>query len=142
MAVNKTITINAPVSQIWHTLTTPELMKDWLFDTPIYVASDWRAGSPITFSGHWYKKPYQDKGTILEIEPEKTLRYKYLSHLSKLADSPENYTEVQFTLQPSGEQTILNLTHSNFILSTMYSHSNFYWLLTLDRLKKLIEKHD
>jgi hypothetical protein len=87
-----------------------------------------------------YNKPYEDKGNILKFEPEKLFSYNYWSKLSSLADEPGNYSVIEFRLSPVGNQTELTLTQSNFKLDTMYRHFNFYWTVTLDRLKKTIEK--
>ncbi len=137
--VLKTININAPVAKVWEAITTPTLIKEWLFDTPIEVISDWKEGSSMIFKGRWQNRPYEDKGTIQKYEPGKMLRYSFWSHLSQLPDVPENYTIIEFSLVPGGEHTEVTLTQSNFILDTMFRHSNYYWVLTLDRLKKTIE---
>jgi uncharacterized protein YndB with AHSA1/START domain len=56
------LTINATASKVWEALTKPELVKQYLFGTE--VTSDWRVGSPITYTGIWEGKKYQDKGKI------------------------------------------------------------------------------
>ena len=138
-AVLKTISIKAPVAKVWEAITTPALIKEWLFDTPIDVITDWKEGSSMIFKGRWQNRPYEDKGTILKYEPGQLLRYSFWSHLSQLPDAPENYTIIEFSLVPGGDHTEVTLTQSNFILDTMYRHSNYYWTLTMDRLKKTIE---
>ena len=65
-------TIHAPVSKIWQALVNPEIIKQYLFNTD--VISDWKVGSPIMYRGEWQGKPFEDKGEILAIEPEKTLK--------------------------------------------------------------------
>jgi uncharacterized protein YndB with AHSA1/START domain len=64
-------TINAPASKVWDAMTKPELIKKYLFDTD--VISDWKVGSPILYRGEWQGKHFEDKGKILELEPEKRL---------------------------------------------------------------------
>ena len=64
-----TIIINAPALKVWDALTKPELIKQYLFGTT--VITEWNVGSPIIYEGQWQGKPYQDKGTILKIEPGK-----------------------------------------------------------------------
>ncbi len=63
------ITINAPVNKIWQALTDPAQIKEYLFGTN--TVSDWKKGSPITYEGELEGKKYQDKGTIIDIIPEK-----------------------------------------------------------------------
>jgi thiamine-phosphate pyrophosphorylase len=138
--IHKTVEINATVSKVWKTITDPALIREWLFDTPVDVIADWKAGSSMIFKGTLYNKPYEDKGNILEYEPEKVFSYNYWSKLSSLPDEPGNYSVIEFRLSPLGDRTELSLTQSNFKLDTMYRHFNFYWALTIVRLKNLIEK--
>ncbi|HXN57096.1 MAG TPA: SRPBCC domain-containing protein, partial [Candidatus Angelobacter sp.] len=56
----KRITINGSVDAVWDALTKPELVKQYLHGTN--MKTDWKVGSPITWSGEWKGKPYQDKG--------------------------------------------------------------------------------
>lgn len=138
-SVQKTVFINAPARKVWESITTPALIREWLSDTPIEVESKWEEGGEMIFRGKWHSRSYEDKGTILSYLPGQTLKYTFWSHLSQLPDVPENYSVIEFSLKPLENGTELTLTQSNFILDTIYRHSNYYWTLTLDRLKKSIE---
>src|SRR5687767_10207996 len=83
---HKTIHINAPISKVWETLTTPELMKKWMFEKEIEILTDWTVGSPILIRGHLERMKFENKGRFLQFEPEKILRYSHLSSLSRLPD--------------------------------------------------------
>ena len=131
----KSIIINAPVSKVWDTITNPEKMKQWLYDSDIEVLSDWKTGSPILFRGKFHGRKFEDKGTILKFEPGKVFRYSYLSWISRLPDIPENYTIIEFQLTPQEGQTLLSLTQTGFAAKASYEHWNFYWLVTLGILK-------
>ena len=65
------IEINASHSKVWKALTTPELIKKYLFGTE--TITDWKIGSPIIFKGEWEGRKYEDKGIILDIKKEKLL---------------------------------------------------------------------
>jgi|SRR6185369_1026570 len=134
----KTIRINTTTSKVWNALTDPDIIKQWLFGTN--VISDWKVGSQILFTGNWQGKDYKDKGTILQLEKEKTFQYSYWSGFSGLPDSPENYTIVSFILTPINNGTELNLTQKNFPTETGYEHSDKNWDMTLDLMKNIIEK--
>ena len=97
------ITINAPASKVWEALTSPQMIQQYLFGTQ--VTTDWQVGSPITYRGVWQGKPYEDKGTILQVEPEKLLVSTYWSALSGLANLPENYNTVSYALSNDGQAT-------------------------------------
>ena len=140
-AITKTVTINATPARVWETITNPDSIKAWLTENgTTTVISDWKIGSPILFTGTWHKIKYTDKGTILQFEPEKVLAYSYWSRFSKLPDRIENYSLIEFRLTPGDHQTLHTLTHSNLVAEGMVGHSNFYWNITLHRIRKLIEK--
>ena len=65
------IIVHAPAAKVWEALTNPAMIKQYLFGTE--AISDWKVGSPITYKGEWQGKQYEDKGTIVELEPEKRL---------------------------------------------------------------------
>jgi len=138
--VKKRIVINASLSEVWKSITTSVLMKEWLDDTPVEVISDWKEGSSVIFKGTKHNKPYEAKGNIVCIEPERLFSYTYCSQLSQLPDEPGNYTLIEFRLAPDNDKTFLTLTQRNFLTDSMYRHFNFYWSLTLDRLKKTTER--
>ena len=137
--ITKTIAIHAPAAKVWAALTEPQAMKKWMSETEIEIITDWKAGNPMIVRGPWYKSYFENKGTVLLFEPERALQYSHLSSLSKLPDTPENYTAIGFSLTPEKDQTVLILTLSNFPTETIYTHFNFYWNVTLHLLKKYIE---
>ncbi|MBS1952520.1 MAG: hypothetical protein OJF59_001870 [Cytophagales bacterium] len=135
--VNVSIEINAPVSKVWKALTEPEQIKKYLFDTE--TKCDWKAGSPITFSGVWQGKSYEDKGTILAIEPEKLLKYSYWSGFSGQKDIPENYQIITYRLNETNGKTIFLLTQENSPTQEASDHSASNWNLVLNSLKEMLE---
>jgi uncharacterized protein YndB with AHSA1/START domain len=137
---NKTVNINAPLSKVWETLTNPELMKKWMFETEINIVTDWQVGSPIAIHGDLHGMNFENTGTVLQFAREKILRYTHLSSLSRLPDKPENYSVLEFRLTPIENQTALTVTVSNFPTESIYKHLAFYWNVTLEILKRMIEK--
>ncbi len=132
------VVIHAPAAKVWQALTTPELIKQYLFGTE--AVSDWQVGSPITYKGVWEGKAYEDKGQILEMEPEKHLLTTYWSSFSGLPDAPENYQNVAYDLSPEGNGTKLTITQDNIQSETSRDHSAKNWQMVLEGLKKLLEK--
>ena len=132
-----TTTIDAPVSKVWQALVTPEMIKQYLFDTD--VISDWNVGSPIIYRGEWEGKPFEDKGKILEIAPEKTLKSTHWSPLSGVPDTPENYHTVTYTLTEQGDSTEVTITQDNNASEEEKAHSEKNWQTVLDGMKKLLE---
>ena len=137
--MTKTVTIAAPASRVWQALTDPEIMKKWMFDSEINILTDWQVGAPIVIRGNFNGKDFENNGTVLRFEPEELLQYSHLSSTSRLPDLPENHSVLDFRLTPGESQTSLTLTLSNFPTESIYKHLAFYWNVTLEVLKRLIE---
>ncbi len=133
-----TIEINANKAEVWKALTTPELIKQYLFGTE--TECDWKVGSPIFFRGEWQGKKYEDKGTILEIQEGVLLKYSYWSSMSGVPDLPENYMIVAFDIAQKGNTTILTLVQDGSKTEESRKHSEQNWGSVLDGLKKMLEK--
>ncbi len=132
------ITIKAPVEKVWDALTKPEIIKKYFFGTDAH--STWKPGSPITFSGEWQGKKYSDKGTILDILPNKILKYSYWSSMSGIEDKPENYVIITNELSQDGDSSTLNITQENIPDEKTKNHSEENWKLVLEAMKKLLEE--
>ena len=130
--------IKAPVEKVWEALTTPEIIKQYLFDTNTFT--DWKVGHPIIFKGEWEGKPYTDKGTILEIEKNKMIKYDYWSPRSGNEDKPENYVIITYHLKNKGDYTTLVITQENIPDEKMKEHSEENWAKVMGDMKKIVEK--
>ena len=138
LSLTTTIDIKAPVADVWKGLTDPEIVKQYFFGTN--VKSDWQVGSPITFSGEWEGKTYEDKGTILEITPGWYVKYSYWSSMSGTEDKPENYADITYALSEKEEVTTIAITQDNIKDEASKEHSEKNWQMVFDGLKKILEK--
>lgn len=135
----KSIVIDATPEKTWQALTTPEIVKQYMFGAE--VVSDWQKGSPIVYKGEWEGKPYEDKGTILAIEPNKLLKATYFSALSGLEDKSENYNIVTYELFPETDgATKLTVTQTNNPTQEAADRAAKNWGMTLGTIKALLEK--
>ena len=132
-----TTTIHAPVSKVWQALINPEIIKQYMFNTD--VISDWKVGSPIVYRGEWEGKPFEDKGKVLKVEPEKSLVSTHWSPLSGVPDTPENHHTVAYTLSEKGDSTEVTITQDNNATEEEKAHSEENWRMILDSMKKLLE---
>ncbi|WP_316813767.1 SRPBCC family protein [Pedobacter heparinus] len=132
-----TIDILVPITKVWDALVTPETIKKYMFGTE--VISDWEKGGPITWNGVWKDKPYQDKGTILKIEPPKLLQYTHYSPLSGEKDILENYHTLTYELADMGGHTRVSLSQDNNADEEAKQHSLKMWEAMLEELKKALE---
>jgi uncharacterized protein YndB with AHSA1/START domain len=132
------ITINVPIAKVWDALVNPEMIKQYMFGTN--AVSDWKEGSPIVWQGEWEGKPYEDKGVILKLKPERLLQYSHFSPLSGQSDVPEHYHTVMIELSPKGTGTMLMLSQDNNSSEEDREHSEMNWGMMLTGLKKFLEK--
>jgi uncharacterized protein YndB with AHSA1/START domain len=130
--------VNAPRARVWKALVDPAAIKQYMFNTT--VVSDFKQGSPITWSGEWEGKAYQDKGVILRAEPERVLSYSHFSPLMGKPDKPENYHNVTIELNDAGKQTRVALTQDNNSTEEARAQSEKNWQMMLEGLRKYVEK--
>jgi uncharacterized protein YndB with AHSA1/START domain len=130
-------TIQASAAKVWEALVTPSIIKQYMFGTT--VASDFKKGSPITWKGEWQGKKYEDKGVILDVQPQRKLAYSHFSPLSGLPEKPENYHNVTIELVDRGKQTLVSLSQDNNANEKEREHSQKNWETMLSGLKKLLE---
>ena len=130
-------TIHAPASQVWEALTEPELIKQYLFGSE--VVTDWKVGSPIYYRGMWEGRAFEDKGTVLEVEPNQLLVSTHWSPLSGVPDVPENYHTVTYLLDEHDGNTDVTILQDHNASEEEKQHSEQNWRVVLDGLKKLVE---
>ena len=70
----------------------------------------WIEGHSILYRGIWNGKPFEDKGNIITIIPEKTLVTTHYSPLSGIPGIEKNYHTVRYDLINQGNATIVTLT--------------------------------
>lgn len=141
--IEKSILIQASPQELWKHLTTPALMKIWMGDAEmnIEVLSDLKPGSPITIRG-FHHVQFENKGTILQLEPYTLFQYEYLSSMSHLENITENYTTVTFRLVQKERATELTVEAENFPTVEIYKHLEFYWNGTLQIIQLQIESNE
>jgi uncharacterized protein YndB with AHSA1/START domain len=130
--------IGAAPARVWEVLTDPGRLKELWFGAE--VETDWKQGSPITWSGEWEGKSYQDKGEILAIDPERLLRLTHYSPLGGQPDVPENYHTLTYTLDGDGTTTRLKLTQDNNASEDEARHSQGMWEMLVAKVKEAAEQ--
>ena len=132
-----TTTIDVSASRVWEALTNPKLIKQYLFGAD--VISDWKEGSPILYKGIYEGKAYEDKGSVLKVEPEKLLLITHWSPLSGSPDTPENYHKVRYELAAKDGSTRLTITQDNNSSEEEQEQNAKFWTMVLDGIKKVLE---
>ena len=133
------VIINASVERVWNGLTNPELIKQYLFGTE--TVTNWNTGSSIVFQGEYEGKMYKDHGTIISNEPYKQLKYSYWSSFTGLADAPENYSTVTYTLEKiSDSQTKFTWSQRGFADEKSFNDTDGRMTVFVGTIKDTIEK--
>ncbi|NLR61475.1 hypothetical protein HGH93_25465 [Chitinophaga polysaccharea] len=137
LQLSESIHINAPASRVWEAITNKALIKEYFFGTD--VDSNWQTGSPVTWSGEWDGKRYEEKGVVLEVEKEKKLSYSYLS--TGKEDIPGNYAVIVYELAANGHNdTRFTVSQANFENQETCDHSRENWKNILAGLKSVAER--
>ncbi len=132
-----TVTINAPAHRVWEALTDPKLIKQYFFGAD--VLTDWKEGSPILYQGIYQGKAYQDKGSVLKVEPEKLLITTHWSPLSGTPDSPENYHQVRYDIVSEKGGSQVTISQDNNASKEEQEQNASNWKMVLEGMKKLLE---
>ncbi len=141
--VERSVLINASASKVWVCLTEPNLMKEWMGEPgmPLKISTRWIVGTPISIKG-FHHVHFENKGTVMQFEPQKIIQYSHWSSISHLPDSKENYTNITFLLSPDEEKTLLKVQIENFPTASIFKHLDFYWRGTMKVLKDFAEQPD
>lgn len=130
-------TIDASVEMVWHALTTPSIVKKYMFGAD--VISDFEQGSDIRWVGDWKGTRYEDRGKIVSAEENRRLQYSHFSPLSGKPDAPENYHLVTISLMERDGMTGISLEQDNNETAEAKAHAEKNWKAMLQSLKDLME---
>ena len=132
------VTVDAPADFVWRALTDPAIVKEYLHGTRL--TTDWKVGRAISWTGEWKGTRYEDRGTVLDFEPNRLLRYTHWSPLGGSDDRPENYHTVSFELVPVGTGTEVTLRQDNNATQDEADRmASDNWGPVLEGLKKSVE---
>ena len=137
LSLTSSITIDAPIEDVWKAVTTPALIKQWFFG--VDTETDWALGSPLVHRGEYGGKPYEDRGEILQFDPPKLLVHTHWSDLSGKPDSPEHYQEVSWALAQRNGATELTIAERNLPSEEAKAVSEESWRTVLENLKNVLE---
>lgn len=129
--------ISASPQQVWDALTDPDAISSFMFGSK--VETDWEEGSPITWSGEYDGKRFQDKGEILEVRENRRLRMTHFSPLSGDDDVPESYHTLDYRLEDAGDTTRLTLDQDGNDSEEQAAQFAANWQAMLDQVKEYVE---
>jgi uncharacterized protein YndB with AHSA1/START domain len=138
LKLSTSIELSAPIDKVWFALTDKEMIKQYFWGTEI--KTDWKEGSPISYSGTWEGTPYEDKGFILKIEKEKILKHSYWSSFWGAVYNTDDFSIITYELSKNGTLTTLTLSQEGFKDVTSRDHSVENWNVVLANIRSLLEK--
>jgi uncharacterized protein YndB with AHSA1/START domain len=90
--------------------------------------------------GVWDGKEYEDRGRVLEFEPDRRLVVTHFSPLSGQEDVPENYHTLTWTLEDQAGATQLTLSQDNNASAEEAAHSKGMWDSLVTSVKGIAER--
>ena len=133
-----TVSIHASPSDVWKALIDPEIVRQYMHGA--IVTSNWEVGSPITFRGEWEGRPYEDKGTILEIIPERVLSFSFWSPLFGTEDFEDNYMHVTYHISEYDHISTLVITQDNLETDEDVVNAEEKWMSVGKNIKRILEE--
>ncbi len=138
LKLTTSIDLNASIDKVWFALTDKEMIKQYFWGTE--VNSDWKEGGLISYSGTWEGTAYEDKGFILKIEKNKTLKHSYWSSFWGTEYNADEVSIITYEFSENGEVTTLTVTQEGFKDQQSRDHSVGNWNGILTNIKSLLEK--
>src|ERR1043165_4356167 len=138
--VKKRIRLRAKPDKVWRALTDPNITKKYFFNCGVY--SDWKPGSSIKFKGRVFLiKKIELEGNILDVEPNKLLRYSLRNQSDKMGGSVSTVTDELFYEDGLTILTITDDVGSGEGAEKRYKRSLKGWDKILTGLKKIVEEN-
>src|ERR1700692_3085417 len=138
LIAKSSVQINNTVDEAWKALVDPEIVEKYMLGSQ--QLSDWRKGSSIVWKKDFNGRKFDDKGRILEITPQKSLKYTHYSPASGRPDAPQNYQTVSVTLKENRKGTTIDLTSDNNASEKEKAMTERIWAYYLQGLKIIMDK--
>jgi len=132
------IQINNTVDEAWKALVNPEIVEKYMLGSQ--QLSDWQKGSRIIWKKDFNGRKFEDKGQILEITPQKSLKYTHYSPASGRPDAPENYQTVSVALKKNAKGTTIELSSDNNSSEKEKEMNEHIWAYYFQGLKIIMDK--
>ncbi len=145
--VSNSIDIRATKAEVWDALVNPEKTKIYMFGCA--AISGWKPGDELiwkgVFDGH---ELIAVKGNIVSIDAPHRLEYTTFDpNNPEMADRPENYLDVIYTLEEKGGVTTLTASQGDFskVANGEERYKEVYnngegWNPVLVQIKALVER--
>jgi uncharacterized protein YndB with AHSA1/START domain len=140
--VKRKTVLRATPAEVWDALTNPEKTRKYFFHCKVF--SDWEVGSTIRFVGRIFLiKKIEMTGTILEIIPQKLLKYSLNNTHTK--EGTSSFSVVTDSLSYEDGKTTLVITDDvgqGTGAEERFKKSQKGWTKIIKGLRDLINKKD
>lgn len=77
--LKRSLEIDAPPTEVWRVLTSPELVCEWAaaYQDGLHIRTSWREGDPIAWATQ--EGDTRAEGRVAAFEPQKLLKFEYAS---------------------------------------------------------------
>lgn len=103
--------IDAPATEVWRVLTTPELVREWAaaYSDGLHIRTSWREGDPVA----WKEADGRTRagGAVAAIQPERLLKFEYNEGF--VAPEGRSFCDT-FEITETGRTTRLEFTTGPF----------------------------
>jgi uncharacterized protein YndB with AHSA1/START domain len=101
--LKRSLEIDAPATEVWRVLTSPELVREWAaaYQDGLYIRTSWREGEPVAWKTQ--EGDTRAAGTIAAFQPQKLLKFEYAS------DEGGSFPDT-FEIVAKEDRTWLNVT--------------------------------
>lgn len=95
--------IDAPATEVWRVLTTPELVREWAcaYQDGLSIRTSWREGEPMAWKTA--DGDLRSTGKVAVFKPEKLLKFEY-------AEDDRGASSDTFEIVAKEDRTWLNVT--------------------------------
>jgi uncharacterized protein YndB with AHSA1/START domain len=113
LIVTNQVEIKGSLSQVWDMLTNPAKTKLYMFGCE--TVTDWKPGSELLWRGSYEgQEMVFVKGYIIDIIPQKLLRYSVIDPQATYPHTPENHLNVTYEITGSDGQILLTVSQDGF----------------------------
>ena len=138
--IEREITIAAPPERVWSVLTEADHIAGWFADAGAEI--DLRPGGALVMRWEQYG---MTRARVEAVEPPHRFAYRWTAHHAEQGAEPEagNSTLVEFTLEPEGEGTRLQVVETGFAsLATSEDGVRKNYDDNVDGWKQMLERLD
>lgn len=145
LIAKSTVTINAPVNEVWKALVTPELIQQYMMG--MWPKSEWKTGSELRWKGRHEEKPDDSaRGIITDMVNNEQLAYTFYYPGYGYPDEPVYYNRVEYKIESAGLNTSLSVEQGDFSVfkegEVFLEHTQNFWNEAVQKLKEVVESNN